>query len=44
MKDELSIVEFPTFYVDDSTCEIVGNKHVILAALAFPNEEQAIAD
>lgn len=44
MKDGCSIAEYPTFYVDDSACEIAGKKHVILAALAFHNEGKAIAD
>jgi hypothetical protein len=37
-------VGYPTFYVDDSACDIAGKKHVILAALTFPDEEKAIAD
>jgi len=44
MKDEASTWEYPTFYVDDSVCEIATRKHVILAALSFPDEEKAIAD
>lgn len=34
---------YPSFYVDDSACEIGGKKHVILAAAAFQDEVQAIA-
>jgi hypothetical protein len=34
--------KFPTFYIDDSACEIAGKKHVILAALSFADEERAI--
>ena len=37
------VATYPTFYVDDSACEIEARKHVILAALAFPDEEKAIA-
>ena len=44
MTNQTSIAEYPTFYVDDSLCEIDGQKHFILAALAFSNEERAIAD
>jgi hypothetical protein len=36
--------EYPTFYVDDSACEIDGKKHAILAAVAFPDETRAISD
>ncbi len=35
--------EYPTFYVDDSACEIDSKKHVILAALTFPDEAKSIA-
>jgi hypothetical protein len=34
--------EYPTFYVDDSACEIDSKKHVILAALTFPDEAKII--
>jgi Protein of unknown function (DUF3800) len=36
-------LQYPTFYVDDSACEIASKKHVVLAALTFPDEERAIA-
>jgi hypothetical protein len=35
MADESSFV---TFYVDDSTCQIGGKKHFILAAVSFESE------
>jgi hypothetical protein len=41
---ETSSAEYPTFYVDDSACEIDGRKHVILAAIAFTNDAEAIAN
>jgi Protein of unknown function (DUF3800) len=44
MKKEASAPQYPTFYVDDSTCDIEGKKHVVLSALTFPDEEKAIAD
>ena len=44
METEKSTWDYPTFYVDDSVCEIANRKHVILAALAFPDEEKAVAD
>jgi hypothetical protein len=36
--------EYPTFYVDDSACDIAGKKHVILGALTFLDEPRAISD
>ena len=33
-----------TFYVDDSSVEIGGQKHLILAAVCFPDEDKATAD
>ncbi|MBZ5532253.1 MAG: DUF3800 domain-containing protein [Acidobacteriia bacterium] len=36
--------EYPTFYVDDSITEIGGKKHVILAAITFPDEDQALTE
>jgi hypothetical protein len=44
MDEGASIARFPTFYVDDSACDIAGKKHVILSALTFPDEQKAIAD
>jgi hypothetical protein len=44
MKKEASAAQYPTFYVDDSACDIAGKKHVILGALTFPDEQKAIAD
>jgi hypothetical protein len=43
MKKVESLPEYPTFYVDDSACEIEARRHVILAALSFPDEGNAIA-
>jgi hypothetical protein len=42
MGAKASTSRFPTFYIDDSACEIAGKKHVILAALSFADEEKAI--
>jgi len=36
--------KFPTFYVDDSTCEISGRKHFILAAVAFEDESRILGE
>lgn len=44
MKKEAPAARYPTFYVDDSACDIADKKHVILAALTFPDEHKAIAD
>jgi hypothetical protein len=44
MTNDTPTSEYPTFYVDDSLCEIDGQRHFILAALAFSNEDKAIAD
>jgi hypothetical protein len=44
MKKEASTAQYPTFYVDDSACDIAGKKHVVLGALTFPDEQKAIAD
>jgi hypothetical protein len=44
MKKEPPTAQYPTFYVDDSACEIAGRKHVVLGALTFPDEHEAIAD
>ena len=44
MNEGASTARFPTFYVDDSACDIAGKKHVILSALTFPDEQKAIAD
>lgn len=38
----MRVGKFPTFYIDDSACEIAGKKHIILAALSFADEEKAI--
>jgi hypothetical protein len=35
---------FPTFYVDDSTCEIGGRKHFILASVAFEDESRVLEE
>jgi hypothetical protein len=35
---------FATFYVDDSTCEIAGRKHFILAAVAYDDESRILAE
>jgi len=43
MKKEPSTPQYPTFYVDDSACEIAGRKHIVLGALTFPDEHKAIA-
>jgi hypothetical protein len=42
MKAQIAKMQYPSFYVDDSSCEIAGTKHVILAAVAFPDEDKAI--
>lgn len=34
--------KYPTFYVDDSSCEIDGKKHIILATAAFGDEDAAV--
>ena len=44
MNEGVSAARFPTFYVDDSACDIAGAKHIILSALTFPDEQKAIAD
>ncbi len=44
MDEGVSAARFPTFYVDDSACDIAGAKHIILSALTFPDEQKAIAD
>lgn len=36
--------KFITFYVDDSTCEIAGRKHFILAAASFDDEERVLTE
>ena len=38
------LFEYPTFYVDDSAVEISGKKHVILAAIAFRDEDRVLTD
>jgi hypothetical protein len=40
MADESSFV---TFYVDDSTCQIGGKKHFILAAVSFESEDAVLS-
>jgi hypothetical protein len=42
MDSRVSTWKFPTFYIDDSACEIAGKKHVILAGLSFADEERAL--
>lgn len=44
MNEGVLAARFPTFYVDDSACDIAGAKHIILSALTFPDEQKAIAD
>jgi len=36
--------KFATFYIDDSTCEIAGRKHFILAAVAYDGESRILAE
>jgi hypothetical protein len=40
MDDESSFV---MFYVDDSTCQIGGKKHFILAAVSFESEDATLS-
>jgi len=44
MTSQASRPQYPTFYVDDSSCEISGRKHIILAAISLADEENAIAE
>ena len=35
---------FPAFHVDDSSCEVAGRKHVILAGVSYNDEDSIIAE
>lgn len=41
---ESSTSQYLTFYIDDSAVEIGSQKHIILAAVCFPDEDKATAD